>query len=371
VQATNALVIIYDSDWNPQNDLQAEARAHRIGQTKTVQIYRLVTKDTIEERILERAKCKMVLDTLVVQGLNKRENGAILDEAQMRNDSKTLPPQQSGFSREELNRILKFGASKLWKPSTLDKVNQEGTTDTSTPMSHCQFSQTNNTNIDLDRILAEAEETNNESFADQLLSSFTNISDFHFTAAHEPPECDDTWESVIPKEDRIQQEFADNMIFTKRRRKQVERQGVIFLDYIDEDSGAPLPAPTTFNDDAKVDAAETSLDGPLKQFSTRKKQTQKHEKGTSRADTRSEKDGVEGTPSSGTSSKKKPVSESKRRKLTSKIEKKIATKNVNKKDKKPISLDIDETKKISKASSIPIPKKKRDDHGIKKTNNKK
>lgn len=55
------------SDWNPQNDLQAEARAHRIGQTKTVQIYRLVTKDSIEQTILERAKAKMVLDTLVVQ----------------------------------------------------------------------------------------------------------------------------------------------------------------------------------------------------------------------------------------------------------------------------------------------------------------
>ncbi|XP_053993731.1 uncharacterized protein LOC128884386 isoform X2 [Hylaeus volcanicus] len=114
-------VIIYDSDWNPQNDLQAEARAHRIGQTKTVQIYRLVTKDTIEERILERAKCKMVLDTLVVQGLNKREDRAIFDDTQMKNDNKTLPSQQSGFSREELNRILKFGASKLWKPSTLNK----------------------------------------------------------------------------------------------------------------------------------------------------------------------------------------------------------------------------------------------------------
>ena len=41
-------VIIYDSDWNPQNDLQAQARAHRIGQTKDVKIYRLLTKKTFE-----------------------------------------------------------------------------------------------------------------------------------------------------------------------------------------------------------------------------------------------------------------------------------------------------------------------------------
>ena len=39
-------VIIYDPDWNPQNDIQAQARCHRIGQTKTVSVYRLVTRDT-------------------------------------------------------------------------------------------------------------------------------------------------------------------------------------------------------------------------------------------------------------------------------------------------------------------------------------
>ena len=51
-------VIIFDSDWNPQADLQAMARAHRIGQTKPVSVYRLVSKETIEEEILERARNK-------------------------------------------------------------------------------------------------------------------------------------------------------------------------------------------------------------------------------------------------------------------------------------------------------------------------
>jgi chromodomain-helicase-DNA-binding protein 1 len=46
-------VIIYDSDWNPQNDLQAMARAHRIGQKSHVNVYRFVTKDTVEEDVLE------------------------------------------------------------------------------------------------------------------------------------------------------------------------------------------------------------------------------------------------------------------------------------------------------------------------------
>ncbi|VAH27010.1 unnamed protein product [Triticum turgidum subsp. durum] len=68
--ATADTVIIFDSDWNPQNDLQAMSRAHRIGQQDTVNIYRFVTCKSVEEDILERAKKKMVLDHLVIQKLN-------------------------------------------------------------------------------------------------------------------------------------------------------------------------------------------------------------------------------------------------------------------------------------------------------------
>ena len=68
--ATADTVIIFDSDWNPQNDLQAMARAHRIGQTRQVSVYRLVTKSSVEEDIVERAKKKMVLDHLVIQRMD-------------------------------------------------------------------------------------------------------------------------------------------------------------------------------------------------------------------------------------------------------------------------------------------------------------
>lgn len=51
-------VIFYDSDWNPTVDQQAMDRAHRLGQTKQVTVYRLICKGTIEERILQRAKEK-------------------------------------------------------------------------------------------------------------------------------------------------------------------------------------------------------------------------------------------------------------------------------------------------------------------------
>ena len=47
-------VIIYDSDWNPQNDLQAQARCHRIGQHKAVKVYRLITRNTYEREMFNR-----------------------------------------------------------------------------------------------------------------------------------------------------------------------------------------------------------------------------------------------------------------------------------------------------------------------------
>ena len=61
-------VILYDSDWNPQADLQAQDRAHRIGQKKPVSIFRLVTEDTVEVKVIERAQQKLKLDvTLGIQ----------------------------------------------------------------------------------------------------------------------------------------------------------------------------------------------------------------------------------------------------------------------------------------------------------------
>ncbi|KAM4725774.1 chromodomain-helicase-DNA-binding protein 4a [Anableps anableps] len=93
--ATADTVIIYDSDWNPHNDIQAFSRAHRIGQNRKVMIYRFVTKASVEERITQVAKKKMMLTHLVVRpGLG----------------SKT-----GSMSKQELDDILKFGTEELFK----------------------------------------------------------------------------------------------------------------------------------------------------------------------------------------------------------------------------------------------------------------
>ena len=60
------ICIIFDSDWNPQNDVQAQARCHRIGQTKDVMIYRLVTSRTFEQEMFDRASKKLGLEQAVL-----------------------------------------------------------------------------------------------------------------------------------------------------------------------------------------------------------------------------------------------------------------------------------------------------------------
>ena len=96
--ATADSVIIYDSDWNPHNDIQAFSRAHRIGQANKVMIYRFVTRSSVEERITQVAKKKMMLTHLVVRpGMGGRS---------------------AALSKQELDDILKFGTEDLFKEET-------------------------------------------------------------------------------------------------------------------------------------------------------------------------------------------------------------------------------------------------------------
>lgn len=64
-------VIFYDSDWNPTVDQQAMDRAHRLGQTKQVTVYRLICQGTIEERILQRAKEKSEVPNALPKASNE------------------------------------------------------------------------------------------------------------------------------------------------------------------------------------------------------------------------------------------------------------------------------------------------------------
>ncbi|KAL2819530.1 SNF2 family N-terminal domain-containing protein [Aspergillus granulosus] len=94
---TADIVVLYDSDWNPQADLQAMDRAHRIGQTKQVVVYRFITESAIEERVLERAAQKLRLDQLVIQQ----------GRAQQQN--------KNAASKDELLGMIQHGASEIFQ----------------------------------------------------------------------------------------------------------------------------------------------------------------------------------------------------------------------------------------------------------------
>lgn len=88
-------VIIFDSDWNPQNDLQAQARCHRIGQNKPVKVYRLICRNTYEREMFDRASLKLGLDKAVLQNMNAREGPG---------------GSQQTMSKKEVEDLLKKGA---------------------------------------------------------------------------------------------------------------------------------------------------------------------------------------------------------------------------------------------------------------------
>lgn len=84
-------VIIFDPDFNPHQDLQAIARAHRYGQKKTCLVFKFMVKDSAEERIMQTGKKKLVLDHLIVQKMDDKD------------------------SDEDVKSILMFGAQALFE----------------------------------------------------------------------------------------------------------------------------------------------------------------------------------------------------------------------------------------------------------------
>ncbi|CAD6891549.1 unnamed protein product [Tilletia laevis] len=104
-------VIIYDSDWNPHQDLQAQDRAHRIGQKMEVRILRLVMEKSIEETILARAQFKLEIDSKVIQA-GKFDNQASAEDRDMLlrallEDNNDEDEEERGdLNDDELNEIL-------------------------------------------------------------------------------------------------------------------------------------------------------------------------------------------------------------------------------------------------------------------------
>lgn len=172
-------VIIFDSDWNPQADLQAMARAHRIGQKKPVSIYRFVSKETVEEEVLERARNKLMLEFITIQrGVTDKEKKELRDKA-----------AKAGFiddpkSSEDISRILKRRGQKMFEQSDNQKKLEE---------------------LDIDAVLANAEEHKTEVPEGMVADGGEDfLKSFEYTDV----KIDLEWDDIIPKDqlDAIKEE---------------------------------------------------------------------------------------------------------------------------------------------------------------------
>ncbi|XP_062267133.1 chromatin-remodeling ATPase INO80 isoform X1 [Platichthys flesus] len=123
-------VIFYDSDWNPTVDQQAMDRAHRLGQTKQVTVYRLICQGTIEERILQRAKEKSEIQRVVISGGNfkpdalkpKEVVSLLLDDDEL--EKKLRQRQDEKRQQEECSKV-KERKRKREKYAEKHKKNEE------------------------------------------------------------------------------------------------------------------------------------------------------------------------------------------------------------------------------------------------------
>eukprot|EP00026_Physarum_polycephalum_P000102 Phypoly_transcript_00102.p1 GENE.Phypoly_transcript_00102~~Phypoly_transcript_00102.p1 ORF type:complete len:2164 (+),score=408.47 Phypoly_transcript_00102:294-6785(+) len=210
-------VIIFDSDWNPQNDVQAQARCHRIGQEKSVKVYRLITRNTYEKRMFERASKKLGLDQAVLTKMNAGSSAT----SSAADDSAAVPADPV-LDKKVIDSLLKYGAYDLFREddTAANRFYEE----------------------DIDRILERAtvvKSTPDAEAPDNPLSSFSKAS---FVSNSAAPELDindpDFWTKLLPQ-------AADapnpNIQVQPRVRRQVHRFGALDADDSDlsasEDEG--------------------------------------------------------------------------------------------------------------------------------------
>ena len=194
-------VILFDSDWNPQADLQAMARAHRIGQKNPVMIYRLVSKDTVEEEVLERARNKLMLEFITIQrGVTDKEAKDLGDRMSKAGASISEPA-----SSDDISRILKKRGQRMFEQSGNQRKLEE---------------------IDIDAVLENAEEHKTEQPEGMTTDGGEEfLRSFEYTDV----KIDLEWDEIIPRDQldkikeeerkRQEQEYLDSVIEANQPRK--------------------------------------------------------------------------------------------------------------------------------------------------------
>ena len=198
-------VIIFDSDWNPQADLQAMARAHRIGQKKPVSIYRLVSKETVEEEVLERARNKLMLEFITIQrGVTDK------DKKELREKAIKAGKIDDPKSSDDISRILKKRGQKMFEQSGNQKKLEE---------------------LDIDSVLANAEEHKTEVPEGMVADGGEDfLRSFEYTDV----KIDLAWDEIIPKdqlesikaeeEKRVHEEYLAKIVEENAPRKAAKKK---------------------------------------------------------------------------------------------------------------------------------------------------
>lgn len=217
-------VIIFDSDWNPQNDVQAQARCHRIGQEKSVKVYRLITRNTYEKHMFERASKKLGLDQAVFTKMSS--SSATTPSSSTADDQSAPPASDVVLDKKTIDSLLKYGAYDLFREddTAANRFYEE----------------------DIDRILERATVVRASTDSDTPTDNTLNFSKASFVSNSAAPEIDihdpDFWLKLLPH-------AADtpnpNIQAQPRVRKQVHRFGALDGDDSDleeDDSGALAPS---------------------------------------------------------------------------------------------------------------------------------
>ena len=193
-------VVLFDSDWNPQNDVQAMARSHRIGQTKLVKVFRLVTRNTYESEMVERANRKLGLERAM--NMDRHNDGLKDGGASSSSGPQNGPPQDRG----EIDAMLKRGAHDIF-------LNDDDS-------AFQQFA-----GQDIDEILATSTKIDHNTDTGGGASVFSKAA---FIAEEGAQELDmddpEFWTKILPEAAQKEEEIPDE--FLSRKRKEVKRFGM-------------------------------------------------------------------------------------------------------------------------------------------------
>ncbi|KAF5323433.1 hypothetical protein D9611_005738 [Ephemerocybe angulata] len=154
-------VVIFDPDFNPHQDLQAIARAYRYGQKKTCLVFKLMVKDSAEERIMQIGKKKLVLDHLIVQKMDDDE-----DSPGENVESILTYGAQALFDSDEASKDIQYSESDI--DQLIEKTEKEGD-GSDVPKEGAAFSFAKVWSADKDQLEEVADEDQVDSWAQTLV----------------------------------------------------------------------------------------------------------------------------------------------------------------------------------------------------------